>query len=246
MREIMEKNDKLTCASTTWKGRKGYALGNGLVRLSTLLGGGHIAEFQFDEASGLPALNPLWIPPWKTIDPNRFRPLKHASTYGTVASGAKLLSGIVGHNLCLDYFGVPSLEEYESGLSDHGEAPNSLWHKLKSKVSDREVALSLGVKLPESGIEFTRKIRLSRQESVAYFEEVVINRRKLDHFFHWVQHVTLGPPFLSATETTVALRGTKGMTSPVDYEEGRGLLASKREFLWPFAPDAEGGLRITW
>jgi len=237
----MGKKEKLVCVPTSFRGRRGYTLGNGLVSLLTLLGGGHIAEFRFHEATGLPALNPLWIPLWKTIDPERYRPLKHASRYGPVTSGAKLLAGITGHNLCLDYFGVPSPEEYELGSSDHGEAPNLRWHKLKVKVSDRQVALTLSVDLPAAGLGFTRTIRLLREESVAYFEEVVTNQRRLDHFFHWVQHVTLGPPFLSASETTVALPGTRGKTSPGEYEEGRTLLACDREFRWPFAPGAAGG-----
>jgi len=237
----MEKRDKLICVPTSWRGRRGYSLGNGLVSLVTLLGGGHIAEFRFQETSGLPSLNPLWIPPWKTIDPDRYRPLKHASLYGSVTSGAKLLAGITGHNLCLDYFGVPSPEEYESGLSDHGEAPNSRWHKLKLSVSDRQVALTLAVNLPAAGLGFTRQIRLLQGESVAYFEEMVTNRRELDHFFHWVQHVTLGPPFLSASKTSVAFHGTRGKTSPGDYEEGKPLLACDRKFRWPFAPAAAGG-----
>jgi hypothetical protein len=80
-----------------------------------------------------------------------------------------------------------------------------------------------------------------QEETVAYFEEVVTNRRKLDHFFHWVQHVTLGPPFLSASATSVALPGTRGKTSPGGYEEGKTLLACGREFRWPFAPGAAGG-----
>ena len=35
---------------------------------------------------------------------------------------AKLLSGIVGHSLCLNTFGPPSDEELSHGISVHGEA----------------------------------------------------------------------------------------------------------------------------
>jgi len=43
--------------------------------------------------------------------------------YGQFGTGpdAKLLAGIMGHNLCLDLFGGPSPEEAEAGLTVHGE-----------------------------------------------------------------------------------------------------------------------------
>jgi len=112
------------CVKDTWHGRRAYRLGNGLVELVTLTGGGHVAAFRFAPGLGLPTLNPLWTPPWKTIDPHQYKPKEHASRYGTISEG-KMLSGIAGHNLCLDYFGTPSLQEAEQGLSLHGEAPNS-------------------------------------------------------------------------------------------------------------------------
>src|SRR5437870_719884 len=100
----MRKKADLYCEKSSWRGRECYALGNGLMQLTTLTGGGHIAEMRFAEASGASTLNPLWEPLWKTIDPHRYRPAKHSSEYGSPIEG-KLLSGIAGHNLCLDYFG---------------------------------------------------------------------------------------------------------------------------------------------
>ena len=44
----------------------------------------------------------------------------HAATYGG-GSDARLLAGIMGHNLCLDIFGPPSDEEALAGLTAHGE-----------------------------------------------------------------------------------------------------------------------------
>jgi hypothetical protein len=116
------------CIPISWQGRNAFQLGNDLVRLITLTGGGHIAEFRFAEDTGFPSLNPLWVPPWPTIEPYTYREKIHASQYGSITEG-KLLSGIVGHNICLDYFGSPSPQEAKGGLSQHGEAPNVKWHK---------------------------------------------------------------------------------------------------------------------
>ena len=75
-----------------------------------------------------------------------------------------------------------------------------------------------------------------------YFDESVRNTRKADHFFHWTQHVTLGPPFLAHGDAQIALPGTRALTFPHGYDEGKALLASNREFQWPDAPRADGSV----
>jgi hypothetical protein len=235
----MKAKRNLFCLATSWHGRNAFCLGNELVRLTTLTGGGHIAEFRFADETGLPTLNPLWVPPWPTIEPYRYRESVHASSYGSLVEG-KLLSGIVGHNICLDYFGSPSPEEVKEGLSQHGEAPSAKWHKTRLRLNTWVVALTLRTTLPVAGLTFTREIKFRRGESVVYFQETVQNDRKADHFFHWTQHVTLGPPFLSNRSSFVALPGTKGITFPHGYDEGRALLRSGKVFHWPNAPGRSG------
>jgi hypothetical protein len=92
-----------------------------------------------------------------------------------------------------------------------------------------------------SGLRFSREIELRKGESVAYFKEIVRNEKKADHFFHWTQHITLGLPFLSPDEALVSIPGTRGITYPHGYDEGRALLSSNEEFHWPNAPLLEGG-----
>src|SRR5271157_3671240 len=177
------------CLKTQWNGREAYTLQNDLVQMVTLPGGGHIAEFQFLASTGLPVLNPLWVPPWKTMEPYQYRAEKDAAVYGPVNEG-KLLSGIAGHNICLDYFGPPSEEEAAQGLSTHGEAPNLKWRKSSVRLTARQLSLTLSVHLPEAGLQFSREIQMRVGESVVYLKETVTNERKLDHFFHWTQHAT--------------------------------------------------------
>jgi hypothetical protein len=205
--------------------------------MTTLTGGGHIAEFHLEDP---PSLSPLWIPPWRTIEPHQYRESKHKREYGTITEG-KLLSGLVGHNICLDYFGSPSAEEAKQGLSQHGEAPWSKWQKKRISINQQSVALELSVRLPAAGLRFSREIRLRKGESIAYFRETVQNERRADHFFHWAQHITLGLPFLSPDNALVSIPGTRGITYPHGYDEGRALLSSNEEFGWPHAPLLEGG-----
>ena len=84
--------------------------------MTVLEEGGHIAEI-FDKRSGV---NPLWTPPWPSIEPSTYSPARHAE-YGD-GTDAMLLAGIMGHNLCVDIFGGPSDEEAAAGLTPHGEA----------------------------------------------------------------------------------------------------------------------------
>jgi hypothetical protein len=230
---------QLACSKTKWNGREAYTLQNDLVQMVTLPGGGHIAGFQFLESTGLPTLNPLWVPPWKSIEPTQYQAKKHATVYGPSNEG-KLLSGIAGHNICLDYFGPPSEEEAAQGLSTHGEAPSSQWEKTKLRATSQDVSLTLAVNMPVSGLRFSREISLRRGESVAYFTETVANEKKADHFFHWTQHVTLSPPFLGHKCSSISMPATRGRTGAGTYG-GSEELAHGRNFHWPFAPLEGGG-----
>jgi hypothetical protein len=100
---------------TTFHGRRATSIENERLRVTVLHEGGHIAEI-LDKASGV---NPLWIPPWPSIEPSTYDRAKHPE-YGA-DSESKLLAGIMGHNLCLDIFGEPSAEEAAAGMTVHGE-----------------------------------------------------------------------------------------------------------------------------
>ena len=236
----MPQKSSLSCVPTVWHGRKAYLLKNDSVRLITLTGGGHIAEFRFDDASPFSHLNPLWVPPWKTMEPYDYREKVHSRQYGSLLEG-KLLSGITGHNICLDYFGPPTQAETRQGLSQHGEAPMVKWRKTDSRTDRQKTSLTLSTHLPAAGLSFSRNLRIRRGAPVVYITETVTNENRKDHFFHWVQHVTLGPPFISTRDSRVALPGTKGMTFPHPYSGNTSLLATKRSFRWPLAPGLKGG-----
>lgn len=227
------------CGKELWRGRVAYRLSNGVVDLTTLTGGGHIAEFRLIEPDGAPGMNPLWVPPWESMDSHRYREAAHKPKYGTLLEG-KLLAGIAGHNLCLDYFGAPSAAEAAQGLSQHGEAPSLPWKKVGQETGKNRASVTLAVRLPQAGLRFERRITLKKGQAAAWFKETVQNERKADHFFHWVQHVTLGPPFISQRGSATFLPGTRGITFPFGYGD-RALLQSGKEFRWPNAPLRSGG-----
>jgi hypothetical protein len=235
---------KTSCPASTktkWRNRPAFCLNNGVVQLTTLTGGGHIADFRLLDPTNT-SVNALWEAPWPTIDPDKFRSSdlrKNVRKYGPTPVG-KFLAAFTGHAVCVDYFGGPSEAEAAQGLALHGEAANSRWKLVELEQSSTEARLALAARLPAAGLRFRRELRLGRNESVVYVEERLTNERAQDHFFHWTQHVTLGLPLLHPEESVTALPGTRAVTWPHGYE-GASLVQDNQEFTWPEAPAIEGG-----
>jgi hypothetical protein len=175
-------------AETRYRGRRATSIENELVRVTVLHEGGHIAEI-LDKQSGV---NPLWTPPWESIEPSTYEPRKHPE-YGADAE-SKLLSGIMGHNLCMDIFGGPSAEEAAAGLTVHGEASVAAYEVT---VADGE--LTERARLPQAQLRVERRIRLAGR--IVEITEAVENEAITDRPIAWTEHVTLGPPFLEKGAT---------------------------------------------
>jgi uncharacterized protein DUF4432 len=170
-------------SESRYRGRRATTIENELVRVTVLHEGGHIAEI-LDKQSGV---NPLWTPPWPTIEPSSYDAAKHPE-YGA-DSESKLLSGIMGHNLCMDIFGPPSAEEAAAGLTVHGEASVAVY-----AVTANGSTLTQSARLPQAQLRFERHIKL--HDRVVGITEVVENEAITDRPIAWTEHVTLGPPFL--------------------------------------------------
>jgi hypothetical protein len=227
---------RASASKTKWRMRPAYRLDNGVVALTILTRGGHIADFRLRDSTGT-SVNTMWEAPWTSIDPHQFRK-SLIRKYGPAPVG-KFLAAFTGHAVCVDYFGAPSKAETAQGLLLHGEAATSRWRLTEQKETASEARLEFAVRLPAAGLRFHRKLRLLRGESVVYIEESVANERAQDHFFHWTQHVTLGSPLLSTDTSSIALSGTRAITWPHGYE-GAALLPDNQEFTWPYAPTLDG------
>jgi hypothetical protein len=221
-----------------WRGRPALRLSNGIVDQVALQGGGHIAEFCFTGGASKPWTNVLWECPWEGAAPGTAKARRLAASYGPKGVG-EFLASYTGHALCLDYFGMPSAEEVRQGLPLHGEAGCANWHVIR-RATRAAARTDWRVDLASAGLRFERGIELRKGESVAVFRESVTNQRDADHYFHWVQHVTFGPPFLDAQCSRVFLSGTRGRTWPLGYEK-KSLVSADREFRWPRAPRETGG-----
>ena len=212
---------------TTYRGRHAATIENADLRVTVLHEGGHIAEI-FDKAANV---NPLWTPPWPTIEPSQYG-RAYIDTYGS-GSDARLLAGIMGHNVCLDIFGPPTDEESKAGLTAHGEGPVAPYDLTASGDTLRAHAY-----LPIAGIEFERKIELRGR--VMSVREAVTNVSGVDRAIGWTQHVTLGPPFLERGTTQFRASATRSKVFETAFGADDYLKAAA-EFDWPIAPALDGG-----
>ncbi|MGC2635637.1 MAG: hypothetical protein WA294_00560 [Acidobacteriaceae bacterium] len=226
---------KVECRRGRWRDRPCCVLGNDVVALTHLTGGGQIPDFHFLDA---PALNPFWIPQWRLRDPMLFRPARDEAKFGQEAAG-KLLCAIAGHSVCLGVYGMPSDEEVVAGAALHGDAGVRRWTASLCTGRD-EARLRFSVRLPAFGLLFARELSLRPGESVVRVRESVRNLLGADQFIQWQQHAVLGPPFLNRNDCIITLPGLRGLTDPADYE-GHPALAADAEFNWPSAPAIGGG-----
>ncbi len=135
----------------TFENRRAVLIENDALRVAATIEGGHICEIQH-KTSGV---NPLWIPPWPSIEPSSYHAARHPE-YGQ-GSEAPLLAGILGHNICLDTFGGPSAEEAAAGMPVHGEGPVIAYEA--SAADDSEMLLAGTLRLAE--LRFSRRIAMA-------------------------------------------------------------------------------------
>ena len=226
-------------ARVKWRERPATRLSNGVIELTALNGGGHIAELRFARDAGKPQANVLWESPWEGAAPGTLRAKRLARKYGPKGVG-DFLASYTGHALCLDYFGMPSADELRHGLPLHGEAASRNWRVTHAAARSQSAHAAWRVELPSAGLTFERGIELLKGESVAVLQECVTNQREADRYFHWVQHVTFGAPLLDPECSRVFLSGSRAQTWPLGYE-GKSLVSAEREFTWPDAPREKGG-----
>ena len=210
-----------------FNGRRAAHVENDLLRVTVLEEGGHIAEV-FDKRAGV---NPLWIPHWTSVEPSHFGPEQYEQ-FGT-GPDAKVLVGIMGHNLCLDLFGGPSPEEAASGLTVHGESSVDRYD-----ITETAKGLLLQVLFPLAQLNFTRSIQLHGQH--IRIRETVENLRAMDRPLAWTQHVTLSPPFLNPATTQFCASMARSIVSETDPGFA-AYLSPGSEFTWPMAPRPHGG-----
>lgn len=214
-----------------YRDRHAFEIENADLVVTILREGGHIASIV--RKSGAAArVNPLWTPPWPAMEPSTYDPVRHPE-YGTSAE-APILASIMGHNICLDTYGAPSVEEAAAGMPIHGEGP--LVDYDVEAPAEHEVRLS--AVLPLAGLRFARNVRLGQTGTTLHINETVENLGASDRPIAWTQHVTMGPPFIERGATRFYLAATRSRVIDADFG---GVLKPGAEFCWPLCPTRDNG-----
>jgi hypothetical protein len=219
-------------SDTLYRNRRAACIENENVRVTVLAEGGHVAEIAHKPTGA----NPLWTPPWPSIEPSAYSFVKHPE-YGS-SNEAHVLSGLMGHSLCLDTYGMPSAEEFAAGIPVHGEGP-----VVRYTLESDQNSILLNGLLPLAQIRFQRQIRLSRANTgLIHFRESLQNMSASDRPIAWTQHVTIGPPFLEAGKTQFRAPVTRSRVIDEDFTGGRGLQKTGSEFNGLLCPRKDGGV----
>lgn len=195
-----------------FRNRDAWILTGRSLRVTVLQSGGHIAEITL---AGNGAVNPLWVPGQATMDAEQYNPSVHQKVFGG-GSAARLMAGLMGHNLCFPYWGDPSPAEAAAGMTFHGETGIVRWRQTAAGAD----FMTLTADLTESGTSITRTFRLKGQ--VVEVEASAANERAWDRPVGWCEHVTLGAPFLERGVTEMQASLTRGRA-----------MGTNQEFVWP-------------
>ena len=216
-----------TITEEIFHGSSAWVLQNGLIHVTVIAQGGHIAEMRLISDDPKKSLNPMLIPP----DPQ---------TPGSY----------MGHLVCFPSFGPASQDEARAGLTGHGEARMVEWKKTKSEATADGVTLWYAAELPKTQFRFERSIHVPAGKRIVQVEEWAENLLAFDRPINWMEHATVGPPFAEPGKTTLDVSATRGQIaprgqslkpgSPVEWPRGTGFDGNPVD-LRVFQPGAKSG-----
>ena len=145
---------------------------------------------------------------------NPINPLTWALTAEQMPANNKNGAPFMGHFLCLGRWGGPSEGEIAAGIPHNGEQSNTLWQI--SSLNETEVMMSN--EAPLDGLSVQRRVSLLEDEPAFLVEERFVNTHSLGRVSNVVQHVTLGPPFLSL-QTLFNSNAKQGFNQKLSYPD---------------------------
>ena len=166
---------QLSWSDNGLEGRKQVVLEGKSAVVSVDIAGGSIVDFHLSGQS----LNPLhWnYPETRETTP---RPM--------------------GHFVCFDRWGQPSVSEEKNGMPFHGEATKVVWKILRQPSSaNGNITAEMSCALPIGGMSLKRTMSLKDNAPIVEVTEEITNNNKLGRVYNIVQHPSIGPPFLDET-----------------------------------------------
>ncbi len=168
----------------------------------------------------------VWLPGHAT------NPLSWALTPAQMPENNRDGAPFKGHFLCLGRWGSPSPEEVKAGIPHNGEQSNTWWEIGQ----EHPTHLAMNNEAPLDGLTVSRTVTLMPDEPAFVVREEFINTFSLGRVSNVVQHVTIGPPFLSI-HTLVNANAGEGFDQKHSYPDPHA-----QSYTWPYAKtDAQEG-----
>ena len=140
-----------------------------------------------------------------------------------------------GHFLCLGRWGAPTDGEILAGVPHNGQSSNEKWEILSF---DNERKAELQSIAPLDYTTLHRSMILDERQAVFKITDRITSIATAGRLFNVVQHVTVGPPFLSES-TIVDCNAGKGFMQHLSYPA-----PERYEYEWPAATVDSVGLHI--
>ena len=162
-------------AEPSLEGRKQVVLEGKAAFLSVDMAGGSIVDFHLNDQK----VNPLT---WNYPEKGDLKPRT------------------IGHFVCFDRWGQPSVQEGKNGMPFHGEATAVEWETLSPPARrGGVVAAQMRCRLPIGGMELKRTMELADNSAMCRVREEITNLNKLGRVYNIVQHPSIGPEYLDET-----------------------------------------------
>jgi hypothetical protein len=140
-----------------------------------------------------------------------------------------------GHILCLGRSGSPSENEIAAGVPLRGEQTGKVW--TVTAMDDRDVKMECDA--PLDGLKVMREVKLHDTASQFLVTEQFINTFSIGRVYNVLQHVTIGPPFLSKA-TLINSNAQQGFLHNFAWPNPHTY-----EYNFPYARLDESGARTT-
>ena len=174
----------------------------------------------------------MWRTPWGVRDPRKFVP----STGSPQGMWLDYYEG--GWQTAVPHGGYPDTV-YGAEMGLHGDINNLPWDvEVLDDFPERVVVefRARGVRMP---VFVEMILTLEADSSVLTLDKTVTNEGEEDIEIVWLEHIAIGPPFLSSA-CKLYVPDCRILTHPESFVESQKL-ALGADTAWPFAPAADGG-----
>jgi hypothetical protein len=211
----------------TLRGVPAVVLENELLRVTVLLHGGHVVEFNHKPQD----LDLVWLAPGGVRPPNPGGAADDAALYFDTYPG--------GWQEVVPNGGAPA--RYRgAALAQHGEAAGLPWACEVVEDDPARVAVRLTVRTTRTPFRLAKVLTLESGAARLAVTEELANEAPVEAHAMWGQHLAYGPPFLRPGCRITLPGGVRVLPHPEAVNPPRRAVAAGGPYSWPLVPAPDG------